>query len=84
MGAKSVHNCTFCPSLRSQPPQPLKNPMFLSQLCVRYNFAAGSNLVRAADYTVDMEPLLAAAAAPEASNTLIGHLGCCLPVHGAA
>jgi len=48
VGAKSEHNCTFRPSLRSQPLQPLGNPMFLPQLCVIYNFAAGSNLVRGA------------------------------------
>ena len=48
VGAKSVHNCTFCPSLRSQLPQPLGNPMFLPQLLTGYNFAAGSNLVRGA------------------------------------
>ena len=55
VGAKSVQDCTFCPSLRSQLPQPLGNPMFLPQLCVIYNFAARSNLVRAMDHTVEMD-----------------------------
>ena len=60
VGAKSVHNCTFYPSLRSQPPQPLGNPMFLSQLCVFHNFVASVNLVRAVDYTVEVDSQWAA------------------------
>ena len=60
VSAKSVHNCTFCLSLRSQPPQPLGNPMFLSQLCVIHNVVASVNLVRAADYTVEVDSQWAA------------------------
>ena len=34
--------------------------MFLPQLCVSYNFVAGVNLVRAADYTVEVDSQWAA------------------------
>ena len=60
VGAKFEHNCTFRLSLRSQPPQPLGNPMFLTQLCVSYNFVLCVNLMRAADYTVEVHSQWAA------------------------